>query len=173
MMSRRSFVLAGISMFAVVGLGAPVAAQTSTSGGPSALEIVGGAAPLTLTTADLKGLPRTRVEVNGEDGRKVTYEGVPIVELLKKAGAPVGGGLRGDALASYVVASASDGYQVVFSLAELDPAMTGNDVIVADTLDGKPLFSYQGPMRIVAPKDARPARSIRMLSRLEIVRLKK
>jgi hypothetical protein len=50
-------------------------------------------------------------------------------------------------------------------------AMTGNDVIVADTIDGKPLFACQGPLRLVAPKHARPARSIRMLEPLEVLRL--
>ncbi len=60
---------------------------------------------------------------------------------------------------------------MVFSLAELDPAFTPNDIIVADTIDGKPLFDYQGPLRIVAPHDKRGARSIRMLQRLEVVRL--
>ena len=44
---------------------------------------------------------------------------------------------------------------------------------VADTIDGKPLFEYQGPFRIVAPHDNRGARSIRMLQRLELVRLVK
>jgi len=100
-------------------------------------------------------------------------EGVLVGEILKRAGVPLGTELRGNAIASYVVASATDGYQVVFSLAELDPGFTSNDIIVADTLDGKPLFAYQGPLRIVAPKDSRAARSIRMLQRLEVVRLKK
>ena len=72
-----------------------------------------------------------------------------------------------------IVASAADGCQVLFSLAELDRAMTPNDVIVADTRDGKPLIASQGPLRIVAAGDARPARSVRMLERLEVVRLKK
>lgn len=93
-------------------------------------------------------------------------------EILKRAGAPLGDALRGDAVASYVLASASDGYQVVFSLAELDPDFTSNDIIVADTVDGEPLFAYQGPVRIVAPNDSRGARSIRMLERLEVVRLR-
>ena len=128
---------------------------------------------LSLTPADLKALPRTRVEVKTEDGTTNIYEGVLVGELLKRAGAPVGAELRGNAVASYVVASASDGYQVVFSLAELDPAFTSNDIIVADTIDGKPLFGYQGPFRIVAPKDSRGARSIRMLETLEVVRLRK
>jgi hypothetical protein len=98
---------------------------------------------------------------------------VLVGELLKTASAPLGADLRGNAVASYVIASASDGYQVVFSLAELDPAFTSNDIIVADTIDGKPLFAYQGPFRIVAPKDLRGARSIRMLQRIEVVRLRK
>ena len=81
--------------------------------------------------------------------------------------------MRGPAITSYVVASAADGYQVVFSLAELDSGLTSNDIIVADTVDGKPLFDYQGPLRLVAPKDTRAARSVRMLDRLEVVRLRK
>jgi DMSO/TMAO reductase YedYZ molybdopterin-dependent catalytic subunit len=56
---------------------------------------------------------------------------------------------------------------------ELDPALTANDIIVADTTDGKPLLENQGPLRIVAPHDKCGARSVRMLQRLEIVRLRK
>jgi cytochrome c peroxidase len=139
---------------------------------PSTLTVAGDvSAPLSLTPADLKGMPRTRVEMK-EDGRTVVYEGVLVGEILKRAGAPVGADLRGNALATYVLASASDGYQVAFSLGELDPALTANDIIVADTIDGKPLFDYQGPFRIVVPKDSKAARSIRMLQRLDVVRLK-
>ena len=45
--------------------------------------------------------------------------------------------------------------------------------MVADKVDGKPLFAYQGPFRIVAPQDLAGARSIRMLERIEVVRLPK
>ena len=128
--------------------------------------------PLTLKPADLKTMPRTTVMVSAE-GRDTSYEGVLVGELLKRAGAPVGRDLSGKAVATYVRATAKDGYQVVFSLAELDPAFTPNDIIVADTVDGKPLFDYQGPFRIVAPHDKKGARSIRMLLRLEVVRLVK
>lgn len=149
----------------------PLAAQDAAPA--AALAVAGDVkTPLALTLADLKALPRTRVEMK-EDGRIVVYEGVLVGELLKRASAPVGSEMRGNAVASYVVASASDGYQVVFSLAELDPGVTSNDIIVADTVDGKALFAYQGPLRIVAPKDSRAARSVRMLQRLEVVRLKK
>ncbi|MEQ1870900.1 MAG: molybdopterin-dependent oxidoreductase [Vicinamibacterales bacterium] len=145
------------------------AAQTTSQ----ALTVAGDVGtPLSVTPEQLKAFPRTKVEVK-EDGRTLVYEGVLVGEILKRAGVPLGTELRGNAIASYVVASATDGYQVVFSLAELDPGFTSNDIIVADTIDGKPLFAYQGPLRIVAPKDARAARSIRMLQRLEVVRLKK
>jgi hypothetical protein len=91
-------------------------------------------------------------------------------ELLKRAGAPLGRDLSGGALATYVVATASDGYQAEFSLVELDPAFAANDIILADMTDRKPLFENQGSLRIVAPHDKRGARSVRMLQRLEIVR---
>ena len=145
------------------------AAQTTSQ----ALTVAGDVGtPLSVTPEQLKAFPRTKVEVK-EDGRTLVYEGVLVGEILKRAGVALGTELRGNAIASYVVASATDGYQVVFSLAELDPGFTSNDIIVADTIDGKPLFAYQGPLRIVAPKDARAARSIRMLQRLDVVRLKK
>ncbi len=117
-------------------------------------------------------MTRTNVEVRNEDGRSVKYDGVLVGELLKRAGVTLGSDMRGNALTTYVLASASDGYQLLFSLAELDPAFTSSDIIVADTIDGKPLFGNQGQFRIVSPKDARPARSIRMLQRLDVVRLK-
>ena len=127
---------------------------------------------LTLTAADIKAMPRTTVTVTAE-GRDERYEGVLVGEILKRAGAPLGRDLTGAAVATYVVASAKDGYRAVFSLAELDPAFTSNDVIVADTVDGKPLFGYQGPLRLVAPHDKRGARSVRMLQTIDVVRLPK
>ena len=153
---------------------AEAAQQATAQTTPPTLKVTGDVrTPLTLSPDELKAMPRAKVEVKDEDGRLVSYEGVLVGEILKRAGAALGGELRGNAVATYVVASASDGYQVVFSLAELDPAFTGSQIIVADMIDGKPLFAYQGPLRIVAPNDTRPARSIRMLERLDVVRVKK
>lgn len=73
-------------------------------------------------------------------------------------------------MTSYVVAEASDGYRVVFSLAELDSAFLDSDVIVADTLNGTPLGPNQGPFKIIAPHDKRPARWVRMLKSLTVVK---
>lgn len=129
--------------------------------------------PLTLKPADLAAMPRTTVTLKQPDGRGVTHEGVLVAELLKRVGVPLGKALRGDAMATYVVVSATDGYRVIFSLAELDPDFTGSDVMVVDRTNGQPLLADQGPIRIVAPKDLAGARSIRMLERIEVVRLPK
>ncbi len=128
--------------------------------------------PLTLTAADLAKMPRATVKTKS-DGLEVSYEGVWLHEILKAAGVPSGTDLRGKALASYVTAEAKDGYQAVFSLAELDPVFTENQVLLADSADGKPLVGAQGPFRLVAPKDKRGARSVRMLTRLDVVQLRK
>ena len=129
--------------------------------------------PLTLKAEDLASMPRETVSVDDQDGTKVQYEGVPLREVLTRAGAPMGKQLRGKALASYVVAKARDGYQVVFGLGELDAGFGNAQIIVADKRDGKPLFGYQGPFRLVCPSDHAGARSVRMLETLEVVRLQK
>jgi len=60
---------------------------------------------------------------------------------------------------------------VVFALAEFDPDFNDNPVIVADRREGRALFDYQGPFRLVSPRDKRAARGIRMLSRLTVVQV--
>ena len=136
--------------------------------------VVGGdiARPLMISAADLKTMPRTTVQLPERDGT-VKYSGVLLADMLTRAGAPLGRDLSGPALATYVLATAKDGYQVVFSVAELDPAISSSDVIVADTADGQPLLDNRGPFRLVVPHDKRAARAVRMLQRLDIVRLRK
>jgi DMSO/TMAO reductase YedYZ molybdopterin-dependent catalytic subunit len=129
--------------------------------------------PLSLTADDLAKMPRETASVPAPDGTKIVYEGVTLLEVLQKAGAPSGKQLRGKALASYVLAEAHDGYQVTFTLGELDPQFGGESILVADKRDGKPLPDKQGPFRLVCPNDKEGARSVRMLQTLEVVRLAK
>jgi DMSO/TMAO reductase YedYZ molybdopterin-dependent catalytic subunit len=129
--------------------------------------------PLALTASDLAAMPREHVEMTEQDGEKTIYEGVALQEILKNAGIPFGRQMRGKVLAGYVLAEAKDGYAVAFSLGELDPDLGGTQVIVADKRDGKPLFEYQGPVRLVIPADKEGARSVRMLEKLEVVKLRK
>lgn len=154
----RLIVLAAV----LAGLALPAAAQGLTVTGPS------GAA--TLSAADVAALPRVSFLFDAH-GQKHTYEGPLLIDVLAKVGAPTGKALRGPALAHAVVVRASDGYIVVYGLAELDPGTRANRVILADKADGKPLGAEDGPFRVVAEGDLRPARGARLVREIEVVKL--
>ena len=122
--------LAGLGLLTCIG---PQALpQAATSAEPGKLAVTGDVErPLSLQISDLEKMPHMSVEVKDHDGNLTTYEGVPLVELLKSAGAPIGEKLRGATMASYILAEAKDGYRVVFALPELDPAFTDSKVLVA------------------------------------------
>src|SRR5882757_3432289 len=149
----------------------PAFAQTAPA--PQELRISGAVTtPLVLTVADLKGMPRKKLTVVNPHNKKTeAYEGVPLEDLLRKAGVMQGENLRGTAMASYVLAEAADGYRVLFSLAELDSGVLESEVLVADTMDGAALGAKEGPFRLVAPHEKRPARWVRMLKSITVVRV--
>jgi DMSO/TMAO reductase YedYZ molybdopterin-dependent catalytic subunit len=152
-------------------LGTHALAQAPPS---AALSIQGDVpSPLSLTAEDLAKMPRETASVPAPDGTKIVYEGVTLLALLQKAGAPFGKQLRGKVLSTYVLAKAQDGYQVMFTLGELDPDFGNQTILLADKRDGKPLPDKQGPFRLVCPNDHEGARSVRMLQTLEVVRLAK
>jgi DMSO/TMAO reductase YedYZ molybdopterin-dependent catalytic subunit len=127
--------------------------------------------PLSLSLTDLSGLPRQILRVANEHEHKAeTYQGVPLSEILKSAGVPQGEALRGPALAIYVRAEGADGYTAVFALAELDSTVQDSGILVADTLDGRPIPDKLGPFRLVVPHDKRPARWVRMLRSITVVK---
>ncbi|MFZ0592386.1 MAG: molybdopterin-dependent oxidoreductase [Bryobacteraceae bacterium] len=164
---ERNFRL--LSLLAVASL---LIAQSNSPDTATALSVGGDVPnPLTLTAADLAKLPRRSVTFQEHGGSNATYEGVALIDLLQKAGAPLGSQLKGKAMASYVLATARDGYQVTFTLAELDPMFRDSTVIIADKRDGKPIPSSIGPLRIVAATDKKGARSVRMLEKLQVVLL--
>lgn len=117
------------------------------------------------------GLERRSVATADAAGIKTTHEGVALRDVLMRAGVPMGDQLRGKALARVVVASAADGYQVVYALAELDTAFNDHTVIIANTRNGQPLLADAGPLQIIVPQDKRPARWIKQVTRLEVRQL--
>lgn len=164
-MSYIRLLLAQAAFAALVFAQAPAAAILSVQGDVPM--------PLSLTAEDLAKMPRETASVPAADGSKIVYQGVPLRAVLEKAGAPFGKKLRGKVLTTYVLAKAMDGYQVLFTLGELDPDFGNESILVADTRDGKPLGEKQGPFRLVCPNDHEGARSVRMLETLEVVRLAK
>ena len=125
--------------------------------------------PVKLAASELKALPQITVTVhNPHTNNDETYSGVRVADLLPKIGAPLGKDLRGIALSSYLVATGSDGYKAVFALAEVDPTFHPGEILVADTMNGKPLDAHSGPLKLVVTEDKRPARSVRNLVSIEL-----
>jgi hypothetical protein len=120
-----------------------------------------------LDPATLAALPRETVNADAH-GHALTCEGVSLAALLRRAGAMPDSELRGTQLARFVRAGARDGYRVVFSLGELDPATGARRVFVVDRCDGKPLDADIGPLRLLVPDDARPARWVRQLDSITV-----
>jgi len=75
----------------------------------------------------------------------VTFEGVLPRDVLQPLVWPFGQHLRCEALTMYLLVEAQDGYQVVFTLPELDALFTDKIVLVADRRVGKPLSEKEGP----------------------------
>ena len=68
--------------------------------------------------------------------------------------------------------TAKDGYVAVLGLGEVEPSIRDEQILVADQQDGKPLDAKAGPLQLIVPGDKRPARWIRMLTRIEVVNMK-
>lgn len=116
--------------------------------------------PLELSLSDLSKMPQKEAVIKDKEGNTHIYSGVPIQDILTKAGVPSGKALHGtENFSKYVLVKCSDGYQVLFSLAELDASIQDKNVILADHIDGKMLLKEKGPLRIIAEGEKKPARN--------------
>ena len=117
--------------------------------------------------ATLAALPHKSVSVYDEHAKACrTYSGVPLIDLLTPLGVP--GKPHGKDLRLYLVAEGADGYEAVYSVAEVNPDVHNATVIVADSLDGKPIAD-KGPLQIVATGEKRPARWVYYLAAVRVL----
>ena len=121
----------------------------------------------TTTSVELDGLVRRSI-VTSDRGLKTTFDGVALRDVLAKVGVELGEALKGKALSRVIIASAPDGYQVTYAIAEVDAGFTDQVILLADQRDGRPLLPDTGPLQIVVPLDKRPARWVRQVTRLEV-----
>jgi DMSO/TMAO reductase YedYZ molybdopterin-dependent catalytic subunit len=155
---RRTLLVVAASLLIV----ASAAAQQNT------LRIGGMVAhPQVLTAAEIASLPHQTISASAHN-QKGDYSGVPLTELLKRAGVASGEALRGPELAKYVVVTGADGYRAVFALAELDSAFTDRVVLLVDSRDGKPLPDNAAPFQLIVPGEKRPARWVRQVVSIDV-----
>lgn len=131
---------------------------------------IGAEKPVTVTAADLELLPHQTVKAADHGGKEATWTGVPLYQVLQRAGFDFGDTLRGPALAQYVLVTAADGYQAVFALPELDPRSTDDPVLLCETMNDAPLSKETGPLRMVLPKERRHFRWVRQVVKIELKR---
>ena len=125
--------------------------------------------PIRITASEFKKLPHVDVEAVDHHGQKGRYSGVPMRALLDKVGVPSGEKLRGRWLGAYVAVDALDDYRAVYALAELDPALSGRTIILADARDGKPLDKRHAPFQVIAPGEKRPARWVFQVHEIRVI----
>jgi DMSO/TMAO reductase YedYZ molybdopterin-dependent catalytic subunit len=124
--------------------------------------------PLQLSPADLAGMRRVEVRSTDRDGKEHRYSGIPVSDILQQAGVTMGPQLRGENMAKYLLVKSADGYEVLFSLPELDSTYSDRVIILADQVDGSALPANKGPFRIVVPGEKKPARWIWQVTTLAV-----
>ncbi|WP_431263958.1 molybdopterin-dependent oxidoreductase [Roseateles chitinivorans] len=151
-------------------------ASAALAAGPVTGQIqVGGAvrSPLTLTVDDLRAFPADQIgtftlkkEVEGRE-QSTTVRGVRLAAVLERAG--VVGKDRHEWKSMAVIATASDGYKVVFSWPELTNTDVGAGVLVIFERDGRALDDGEGRIALVSGRDLRSGpRHVKWLSKIEI-----
>jgi hypothetical protein len=134
---------------------------------PGILRVAFGDKSTDWTPAQLTALPQTSISVYNEHTKaNETYAGVPLIGLLTQAGVPATP--RGKDLRLYLVATGSDGYEAVYSVAEVNPSMHDATVIVAETENDKPLAA-DGPFKLIDTREKRPARWVRNLVAIRVL----
>jgi hypothetical protein len=153
---------------------APVAPAATSS---EAIVRVSGALPKSgaLALGDLAALgPVTTTWV--AHGQKHEVYGVPLERVLGHFGfdpGPMDKSMpkrdKRKGWRMVVVATAADGFQAVFSCAELFESMGATRVFLIWKIDGKPLPPDRGPLRLAVLTDKEPSRSLFSVNRLEVI----
>ena len=169
-LTRWQIVLALLALCCCAGLAAQATSPTTTT-----ITVAGNVAQsLSLTVADLKRYPAHEVDYvpgrgtehksGSEPARR--YTGCLLRDVLSAA-KPVENKPR-ELRKSYVVATASDGYEVVFSWAELFVSPLGDNVFVVYERDGAPLPDDEGRIALIVVSDVRPVRHVKWLKALTL-----
>jgi hypothetical protein len=173
MRSARSLLLLAVFLFPVVPMIAqnPSAAAHDHAKAPvsNELKVTVDGNTATLSIADLSALPQKTVTVHNEHTKAdEVYAGVSLGDLLAKYGFAVGQPTHRKMLRSYIKAEGTDKYWVLYSVTEIEPSEHSADVIVATSMNGKPLGD-DGQIKLVDSADKKPQRWVRNLAAITLV----
>jgi hypothetical protein len=164
--------MANLALVFQVAGGTPADSANPAPVAPAKLVVVDEAgAGHEFTLAEFSKLPQKTVKVTSHD-KEAEFSGASLVDLLGSCDVEFGEKLKGKRASTVAVLDATDGYRIVVSLLEIDPASTDKVALVADERDGKPLDSKEGPYRLVLPGEKREIRWICNLKTIHVVNLK-
>ena len=129
-----------------------------------------GAVKQPLDIKDLSSYPHKEVPAKqmgdgkGYHGIRI-FEGVPLLDLLNKAG------IEPDSDTVFLI-SAPDGYRSLLSYGELFLAPHGQDIVIADRVAGRPL-KENGRFILIFPEDLSADRWVKAVDKIEVIRLKR
>lgn len=129
---------------------------------------------LKLSVADLRTFrlqPAVRVSLghgaSNKSGWKVSVKGILLTDILDRATVVTHN--HNDVKKTVIVATASDGYKVVFSWSELFNSPLGDGVLVYFEKDGKPLGDDEGRIAMISTKDTHTGpRHVKWLNGIEV-----
>jgi len=128
--------------------------------------------PKTYHLEDLQVLQTTRVHdvfISGTGVSQGTFTGVLLWDLIEAAVVDVNPNQPNDLLRHYVLITASDCFETLYSIGELSPQFGGSQpVIVAFERDGELLGPGEGIARIINPGDKRGGRRIFNITRIRV-----
>ncbi|RDC62323.1 molybdopterin-dependent oxidoreductase [Adhaeribacter pallidiroseus] len=147
----------------------PLRIPAQTANNEATVKIAGEVkTEVTITSGELDKMKKITVVATDRNNQAQNYTGVLLATLLQKSGVTLGEELKGKNLKKYVLLEARDGYQVVFSLAEIDPVFSEKKIILANRLDGNLLNPDQGPFQIIVEGEKKKARFIRQVTRIAV-----
>jgi hypothetical protein len=127
--------------------------------------------PQVVERSEIAKLPHQIVKAKGSDNKMAVYSGVPLKELLQHVGVVFSRERQQRNLGSIVLVESVGATSVLFAMAELDTALTGKPILLADAKNGKPLTAPEGPFRIIVPDEKEPARWAKHVWAIYIVQI--
>ena len=143
--------------------------QHAKASASSELKVTVDGKAATLTVAELAAMPQKTVTVHNEHTKAdEAYSGVALGDLLAKYGFTVNQSTHRKMLRSYITAEGTDKYWVLYSVTEIEGSEHSADVIVATSMNGKPL-GEDGQLKLVDSADKKPQRWVRNLAAITLV----